>query len=108
LFSRNNREISGSYPDAAALPGEEGLVLDGELVALDDRGRPDFGRLQQRMHILRPTPTLLVEVPVRFVVFDVPRHGGGLALGSEASLKCVRVLNIGGYGPAPVKKNGSL
>jgi nitrite reductase/ring-hydroxylating ferredoxin subunit len=50
---------------------------DGEIVvALDERGRPDFGRLQQRMHVIRPTLALLADVPVRYVVFDVLRRGG--------------------------------
>lgn len=76
LYSRNDRDITVSYPDVARLSVEEGLVLDGELVALDQRGRPDFSRLQQRMHVIRPSPSLLVEVPVGYVVFDVLRRAG--------------------------------
>ena len=74
LYSRNDRDVSHSYPDVAALHFEPGLVVDGELVALDGRGRPDFGLLQQRMHITTPSAELMAAVPVRYVVFDVLRH----------------------------------
>src|SRR5690349_4779203 len=46
LYSRNDRDISRSYPEIAALKIVHGVVLDGELVALDEHGRPDFGLLQ--------------------------------------------------------------
>ena len=75
LYSRNDRDISRSYPEVAALHLEAGLVVDGELVALDGRGRPDFGLLQQRMHVARPAADLIARVPVHYVVFDVLRRG---------------------------------
>jgi bifunctional non-homologous end joining protein LigD len=74
LYSRNDRDISRSYPEAAGLVLEAGLVVDGELVAVDGRGRPDFGLLQQRMHVAKPAAELIVRVPVQYVVFDVLRR----------------------------------
>lgn len=71
LYSRNDRDISRSYPEIAALAVGDGLVLDGELVAVDGHGRPNFGLLQQRMHVVRPSSELVAAVPVRFVVFDL-------------------------------------
>jgi bifunctional non-homologous end joining protein LigD len=50
------------------------VVLDGELVALDAKGRPDFG-LQRRIHI-RPSDQVLAEVPVHYYVFDLLRLDG--------------------------------
>ncbi len=51
LLSRNGNDLAGSFPEVVAamadLPGED-LVLDGEVVAMDQRGRPSFQRLQQR------------------------------------------------------------
>ncbi len=72
LMSRNDRDVSGSYPDLAGL-GDLGApaVLDGEIVALDERGAPSFERLQSRMHVVRPTAALLHAVPVRYYAFDV-------------------------------------
>ncbi len=74
LYSRNDRDVSHSYPEVAALRLEPGLVVDGELVALDGRGRPDFGLLQHRMHLSAPSAEVLARVPVQYVVFDVLRR----------------------------------
>ena len=61
LISRNGNELKDTFPSIAAavqaLPGGD-LVLDGEVVALDDKGRPSFQRLQQR-------------VPTTFFAFDL-------------------------------------
>ena len=51
------------------------------LVALDGRGRPDFGLLQQRMHVARPTADLIARVAVQYVVFDVLRRDDRSLLG---------------------------
>lgn len=75
LFSRNGNDITATFPELArpitdALDRRE-AILDGEIVALDARGRPSFGRLQRRMHVLSPTEQLCNEVPVTYYVFDV-------------------------------------
>ena len=53
LVSRNDIDISVSYPEVLGLSEALGTdaVVDGELVAFDDRGAPSFGRLQERMHV---------------------------------------------------------
>lgn len=82
LLSRNDRDITASYPELAVLARmpPHPLVLDGEIIALDG-GRPGFARLQSRMHVQRPTERLVRSVPVQYYLFDV------LHLGDEPLLR---------------------
>jgi bifunctional non-homologous end joining protein LigD len=78
LVSRNDRDISASYPELQAVAGLVGrpVVLDGEIVALDAAGRPSFGSLQSRMHVGHPSAELLRQVPVGYYVFDLLEDDG--------------------------------
>jgi bifunctional non-homologous end joining protein LigD len=74
--SRNGNDVTSSYPELAALAGLAGhrpMLLDGEIVTLDEAGRPDFGLLQRRMHVRQPSADLLRSVPTAFYVFDLLR-----------------------------------
>jgi bifunctional non-homologous end joining protein LigD len=74
LYSRNGNDLTGGYPELAVLSGLlEGRVvlLDGEIVTLGEAGRPDFGLLQQRMHVRSPSLELVNRVPVSYYVFDL-------------------------------------
>ncbi|ORM37249.1 hypothetical protein BFL43_04970 [Williamsia sp. 1135] len=75
LFSRNSNNFSSSYPElVAAIPDildGRSAVLDGEIVALDPKGRPSFSRLQRRMHVQKPTGQLVAATPAQFYVFDI-------------------------------------
>jgi bifunctional non-homologous end joining protein LigD len=85
-LTRNDREVVASYPElrrlGAAL-GTRQVVLDGELVAFDEHGRPSFGRLQQRMHVTNASQvrSLTKSVPVAYLVFDVMHLEGRSLLG---------------------------
>jgi bifunctional non-homologous end joining protein LigD len=76
VLTRNDRDVTSTYPEltamAEALP-RLAMVLDGEVVAVDHRGRPDFGRLQQRMHVTTPSAVRTLEqtVPVTYLAFDL-------------------------------------
>ena len=76
VTSRAGRDITAGYPELAAL-GEAlagtDVLLDGEIVALDDRGRPSFQLLQRRMHVrdAASVRALQQEVPVAFMIFDL-------------------------------------
>ena len=58
LESRNLNEITDAYPEVRGILTDLGMheaVLDGEIVAFDDNGRPSFERLQSRMHVTSPS-----------------------------------------------------
>jgi bifunctional non-homologous end joining protein LigD len=72
--SRRGNEVTAGYPeltDLIALLDGRPVLLDGEVVALDREGRPDFGMLQHRMHVRSPDPELVEHIPVSYVVFDL-------------------------------------
>jgi bifunctional non-homologous end joining protein LigD len=74
MTSRNGNVITAAYPELRGLGlalGSTTVLLDGEVVAFDDVGRPDFGRLQSRMHARKPTAALLRDTPVTLLLFDV-------------------------------------
>src|SRR5688500_14203860 len=74
MRSRNQIQISQRYPELEALHDAldgRRAILDGEVVALDEVDRPSFTRLQQRMHVDRPTPALRRAVPILYVIFDL-------------------------------------
>jgi bifunctional non-homologous end joining protein LigD len=74
LYSRNGNDITGGYPELATLSGlieARRLLLDGEIVTLGAGGRPNFGLLQQRMHVRSPSPELVARVPISYYVFDL-------------------------------------
>jgi bifunctional non-homologous end joining protein LigD len=76
LESRNLREITSQYPEVGRIReaiGGDAVILDGELVAFDDDGRPSFQRLQRRMHVASESEVRrrMGETPVTYVIFDL-------------------------------------
>jgi bifunctional non-homologous end joining protein LigD len=74
LISRNGIDVTKQYPELAELPKiltAREAILDGEVVALDEKGHSGFARLQQRMHVRAPAPPLVAQVPVTYYVFDL-------------------------------------
>ncbi len=76
LISRNGRDITNQYPEISRMSRQIGarrLVLDGELVAFADDGRPSFQRLQPRMHVTSEAEIRRRQrqIPVTYVIFDL-------------------------------------
>jgi bifunctional non-homologous end joining protein LigD len=103
LESRNQNDITASYPEVRGLLTQLGMhevVLDGELVAFDDGGRPSFGRLQTRMHVTSPAAVkrLAATTPVVYAIFDLLHLDGESLLALPYSKRRARLteLELGG------------
>ena len=81
LQGRRLNDITGLFPEVAPLAeaaGAEGTILDGELVAFDEYGIPDFQRIQKRLQVSRrkgngrPGRSYLAT----FVIFDLLQADG--------------------------------
>ncbi|NRQ36224.1 hypothetical protein HII36_30960 [Nonomuraea sp. NN258] len=80
LMSRNGKDITPAYPELQLMAGATGgrpVVLDGEVVAFDEAGRPSFEALQPRMHQRKAATVaeLARTVPVTFMAFDLLHLG---------------------------------
>src|SRR4051794_38969886 len=99
LWSRLGNEKSAQFPEVAAALAAwgrdraEAVVLDGEIVALDDKGQPaGFQKLQGRIHLTEvgddvprrstrgrasraPTSAAPSRPAVAFIAFDILRRG---------------------------------
>lgn len=79
LESRNLKDFTPRYPEVAgegAVPpalAKHQVVLDGEIVGFDERGRVSFGALQHRMHLTSASDvrSRIASHPVAYMVFDV-------------------------------------
>jgi bifunctional non-homologous end joining protein LigD len=76
LESRNLNDVTRQYPEAAAIQAaltKHTAVLDGEVVAFDEEGRPSFERLQGRMHLTGDAAigARTRSTPIAYVVFDL-------------------------------------
>jgi bifunctional non-homologous end joining protein LigD len=76
LWSRNDRDITVSYPEVRGLGAQLGTtqaVLDGELAVLDQDQRSSFSRLQPRMHVASASEArrLADQDPVVYLIFDL-------------------------------------
>lgn len=76
LTTRTGNDATGRLPEVAGavlrgLP--QGSVLDGEVVVLDDAGRPSFAMLAPRIQSRSGAPR--VDRPATYIVFDLLRLG---------------------------------
>src|SRR5205807_87003 len=81
LQSRTGESITARYPEVHAMGralGSNEVILDGEIVALDEKGRPSFEEIQQRMGLTAESDIRrkMKDVPVTYMLFDVLWHDG--------------------------------
>ncbi len=76
LVSRSQNDLTAQFPELGSLPEfvkAKRAILDGEIVALDDEGRPSFSLMQQRTGF-QPGKRRLSRregVPVIYYAFDL-------------------------------------
>jgi bifunctional non-homologous end joining protein LigD len=76
LVSRNQNDLTKEFPELHELSKSikaKTAVLDGEIVVLDDQGRPSFSRMQQRTGIRKGGRRTGArrDLPVQYYVFDL-------------------------------------
>lgn len=76
LRYRSGRNATDSFPEVARAMralSHSRIVLDAEIIAFDEQGRPDFQRLGQRLHAVRPheARNAMRAVPVACIAFDL-------------------------------------
>jgi bifunctional non-homologous end joining protein LigD len=84
LYARSSAEITAAYPEltglGAALAAADitDAVFDGEIVVLDESGRPSFVALAERMHVRDPgrARQLSGTLPVTYMIFDILAANG--------------------------------
>jgi bifunctional non-homologous end joining protein LigD len=76
MLSRRLEDVTARYPELAPIAeqlADRAAVLDGEVVALDERGRPRFQLIQSRMGLTSPAMirARVSRQPVDYVIFDL-------------------------------------
>jgi bifunctional non-homologous end joining protein LigD len=105
LFTRNGNEVTHRYPELRGLGVELGprdAVLDGEIVALDDAGRPSFEHLQGRMHVENASAIrrLSSEIPIVYMLFDILWLDGHSLMSQPYAQRRARLSELALAGPA--------
>ena len=101
LRSRSGRDVTGEYPQLEALAAdlaEHHVTLDGEVVALDEAGVPNFGLMQNRARSTR----------IEFWAFDILQLDGRSLLRAKYSdrRKLLETLAKGGGLIVPEQLSG--
>jgi bifunctional non-homologous end joining protein LigD len=98
MYSRNDNDITIAWPELSTSPlGDRDLLVDGEIIALNEHGLPDFRMLQDRMH-LRSAQTarrLSASNPATYMIFDLLRLDGEDLTGLPWSERRARLEGLG-------------
>ncbi len=74
LWARSGRDVTHEYPEFKNLAEHFRLtnaIVDGEIATLDENGRSDFQKLQNRLGVQNPAQKLMQSVPVNYYFFDL-------------------------------------
>jgi bifunctional non-homologous end joining protein LigD len=78
LWTRNGNDATIAWPEIESAAPDRDLLVDGEVIALNSQGLPDFGVLQDRMHVRRASTAerKAQQLPATFMAFDLLRLDG--------------------------------
>src|SRR4051812_9541177 len=104
LETRNLRDVTAGYPELRRLNralSSHRAILDGEIVAFDEEGRPSFSRLQHRMHLTSESAIRrrARDTPVVLALFDVLWLDGHSLMDAPLSERRARLEELELNGP---------
>jgi bifunctional non-homologous end joining protein LigD len=81
LFNRKQNERTKNYPeltDIQSYVSAKSVILDGEVIALDQYGKPSFHQVMRRdgIRLYDRVKTMMSVVPVYYMIFDVIYYNG--------------------------------
>ncbi|AGL14011.1 DNA polymerase LigD ligase region [Actinoplanes sp. N902-109] len=112
LWARSGAVVTPAYPELGALTLPPGTLLDGEMVVLNQLGRPSFTALAERMHVRDTSKAarLVVTLPVTYMIFDLLALGGRPLLDLPYADRRARLedldLGVGRWTVPPVFADG--
>ena len=96
IFSRGMEDVTAAFPELAtefaALPGNG--LLDGEILAWREGRALSFNLLQQRLARKKVRATLMVEVPVVFMAYDLLLRDGELLFDASYEVRRERLTQL--------------
>ncbi len=105
LAARRGTDHTPRYPELAAMAealGGREAILDGEIVAFDESGRPSFQLLQRRMGLTTEATirTRAAETPATYVAFDLLWLDGESLLAEPYERRRELLAGLGFDGPS--------
>lgn len=104
LLSRNEKDLSGRFPDIVesvkTLPVEN-AILDGEIVALDPKGRSSF-------QLLQAMETGTARPPIVYYLFDLLTVDGKSFLKMPLAARKKRLGEICAAAAGPIRYSGNI
>src|SRR3954447_2876914 len=103
--TRNLTDVTARWPELRDLGrqlGSRSAVLDGEIIAFGESGRPSFERLQSRMHLTGEAAIRrrAREVPATYVIFDLLWLDGESLMDRPYTERRAELDELGLQGPA--------
>jgi len=74
LWARSGRDVTREYPEFKDLASHlrvKRAILDGEIATIDEQGRSNFQKLQNRLGVQDPSQKLTQSIPLNYFFFDV-------------------------------------